>query len=278
MKHNVTNTNTKAKATQKLIEAFARCSPDTQIDDKGYVCSFEDNLVSLVSPDDPEADLRAGRGNELKCNFRAAYSSSALVVNNFAPFKSRLADLRVPEMSKAISLEFESKCKTGLGGTPPHLDVLISSNTTKIGIESKLTEHLGTHKAEFSPAYFNKIRDERREQAYFQEMQRLSKAPTHYKRLDAAQLIKHAFGLARKYKGKAVSLCYLFWEPANPDSMPAFAEHREEVAEFADHVAGATPSFLAMSYPELWSCWRAAAPPWLTEHLGELEARYLVTL
>ena len=272
------HTNTKAKVTQKLIEAFSKYSPDTWIDDRGYVCSFEDNLLPLVSPDDFEAELGAGGGNELRFKFRAAHSSSALAVNNFAPFKSRLTDLRFPQISKITNLQFEAKCKTGLGGTPPHLDVLISNQTTAIGVESKLTEYLGKHNAYFSPAYSEKILDERREQAYFREMQRLSDSPTYYKRLDAAQLIKHAFGLARSCKKESIFLCYLFWEPANPTSIPAFAEHRAEIAEFTDRVAESRPSFFAMSYLELWALWKTAKPPWLAGHLDDLEARYLVTL
>jgi hypothetical protein len=154
----------------------------------------------------------------------------------------------------------------------------MSSHSTVIGIESKLTEYLGPHKASFSPAYSEQIRDERREQGYFREMLRLMEAPDYYKWLDAAQLIKHGFGLAKTFPDKAVSLCYLYWEPANPESSPAFAEHRAEIAEFADRVAGSTPSFFALSYPELWSSWRPEAPPWLSRHIDELEARYLVTL
>ncbi|UWQ90785.1 hypothetical protein K3727_18835 [Rhodobacteraceae bacterium M382] len=273
------STNTKTQAIRKLIEAFASVRPDVPINASGYAGAFRDNLLSQVSPDDFELDLRAGDGNELGTKFRAAHSSSALAVNSFAPFRSRIADLRLCEQSHFTDLQFERKCPTGLrGGRAPNLDVLLTSESTVIGIESKLTEYLGPHIATFSAAYTNQIRDERREQGYFREMQRLMNAPNHYKWLDAAQLIKHGFGLAKTFTGKAVSLCYLYWEPADPESSPAFAEHRAEIVEFADRVAGSTPFFFATSYPELWSSWRAEAPPWISRHIDELEARYLVTL
>ena len=275
----ISPTNTKTQAIRKLIEAFANVRPDLPIDGKGYASAFQDNLLSQVSPNDFEMDLRAGDGNELDTKFRAAHSSSALAVNCFAPFRSRIADLHLFGHSHLTNLQFERKCPTGLrGGRAPNLDVLLAGQSTVIGIESKLTEYLGPHRATFSTAYSEQIRDERRDQGYFHEMQRLMEAPDHYKWLDAAQLIKHGFGLAKTFQDKASSLCYLYWEPANPDSHPAFAEHRAEIAEFAERVAGSTPSFFALSYPELWSSWRVTAPPWLSRHIEELEARYLVTL
>nr|WP_201157130.1 hypothetical protein [Rhodobaculum claviforme] len=148
-----------------------------------------------------------------------------------------------------------------------------------MGIESKLTEYLATHRAVFSPAYAEQIRDERREQGYFREMLRLMDAPDSYVWLDAAQMIKHAFGLARTFGGRPVTLLYLFWEPANPEAHRVFTEHRQEIADFAGPVAGSTPAFEAMSYPDLWARWQETGPaPWLAPHLDELRARYEVTL
>ena len=83
-------------------------------------------------------------------------------------------------------------------------------------------------------------------------MLRLMDRPDSYVWLDAAQLIKHSFGLARTFSDRLVTLLYLFWEPSNPDASPAFAEHRREIATFAERVAGSTPAFKAVSYPELW--------------------------
>lgn len=157
---------------------------------------------------------------------------------------------------------------------PPHLDVLLSGVDGVVGVESKLIEYLSGETAEFSDAYDKQIRDERREQGYFEEMGRLKNAPDSYACLNAAQLIKHAFGLARTFSGRNATLLYLYWEPANPDRDPVFADHRREIAEFADRVAGSTPRFKAMSYPELWAEWRTSAPAWLSEHLGKLAGRY----
>lgn len=250
------------------------------LDDKGYAADFRDTLLPMVSPEDFEADLSAGNGNELQTKFRAVHSSSALAVNAFAPFRRRIGELALLDHGGFKTLAFEQKCPTGLRrGTPPNLDVLLSGESGVVGIESKLTEYLTSHRARFSPAYAEQIQGRRREQGYFREMLRLIEEPVSYVWLDAAQLIKHAFGLARTVSERPATLLYLFWEPANPSASPVFADHRREIAAFAERVAGATPVFRAMSYPELWSSWKdAGQQDWLARHIEDLRARYEVTL
>ena len=263
-----------------LREAFALQHPEMALDKNGYVADFRDVLLPQVAAEDFEADLNAGDGNELQTKFRAVHSSSALAVNCFAPFRQRIADLSLLNKRAFEGLAFEQKCPTGLrGGRAPNLDVLLSGLDGVVGIESKLTEYLSTHRAAFSPAYDEQIHDDRREQGYFHEMLRLMDHPDSYVWLDAAQLIKHAFGLARTFRDRRVTLLYLFWEPANPDASQVFADHRQEIADFAKRVAGSGPVFKAMSYPELWQAWHDAGPAdWLVQHIGNLRQRYEVTL
>ena len=279
-RESISESPSRTRALQALRDALARERPDIAIDEKGYADTFRDTLLPLVSADDFEADLSAGDGNELETKFRAAHSSSALAVNCFAPFRTRITDLTMPMGSRFMDLQFERKCPTGLrGGRPPNLDVLLSGPNGVVGIESKLTEYLWKHRANFSPAYAEQIRDDRRDQGYFQEMLRLMEAPESYAWLDAAQLIKHAFGLARTFRGQPVTLLYLYWEPANPEGSANFAEHRQEIAAFADRVAGAAPPFAAMNYAELWRFWEDAEPAdWLVRHLADLRSRYAVVL
>lgn len=277
MKHKLSSeVSARYRAVIGLRNALSHHCPDIEIDNNGYTAEIGGNLLQLVSFADFEADLTAGDGNELEAKFRAAHSSSALAVNCFAPFRRRITDLILPMGGMFQQLQFEQKCPTGLrGGRAPNLDVLITGTSGVVGIESKLTEYLSKHRAEFSSAYANQIRDERRDQGYFGEMVRLLEAPESYIWLDAAQLIKHSFGLARTFKGQPVSLLYLYWEPANPEISHEFAAHRREIAEFAERVADSTPTFSAMSYPELWAAWSEAAPEWLSGHLDQLAARYI---
>lgn len=235
--------------------------------------------MPTVRRDDFEADLLAGDGNELAGKFRAAHSSSALAVNCFGPFRRHSDELVLLGLRGFSAPDFERKCPTGLrGGRAPNLDVLIDGREAVVGIESKLTEFLGPHRADFSPAYAEQIRDARRNQRWFHEMLRLTEAPDAYELLDAAQLIKHAFGLARTFRDRPIMLLYLFWEPANSADHPVFAAHRREIAEFADRVAGSTPAFAAMSYPELWQSWDGDAPDWLAGHLSHVRARYAISI
>lgn len=214
----------RSRALAGLREALSRHRPHVAINDQGYAADFRDTLLPLVAAEDFETDLRAGDGNELETKFRAAHSSSALAVNCFAPFRRRIADLALPMGRAFQDLQFERKCPTGLrGGRAPNLDVLLSGPTGVVGVESKLTGFLGRHRAAFSPAYADQIRDERRDQGYFREMHRLTDAPDSHVWLDAAHLIKHAFGMARTFRDRPMTRLYLYWEPANPECSMEFA-------------------------------------------------------
>ena len=174
-------------------------------------------------------------------------------------------------------MAFERKCPSGLDGTPPNLDLVVESSRHVLAIKSKCVEYLTPKTAAFSHAYFDQITDGRRDSGWFCEMVRLRDEPRAYQFLDAAQLIKHAFGLARGFRGRPVTLLYLWWEPINADADPVFGRHRAEIAGFADRVAGSSPDFISMSYGALWREWGDAGPPdWLARHLSDLRARYAV--
>ena len=261
-----------------LVEAFRKSAPGVLLNPKGYVSTVNENLIEGVSLQDFEADLRQGNGNELKEKFRAVYSSSALVVNTFAPFKANPNALRLLGRDGFAPLIFERKCPHGIPGRrPPNLDVLTEDLAGIVAIESKCLEHLSPHVAEFAPAYESEIKDERCQSAWFREMQRLRKLPRTYRWLDVAQLIKHAFGLAYTFPNRPVTLLYLYWEPSNADMFPMFDEHRREIARFAEAIAGDGPKFVSMSYPELWQGWQAVTEPeWLKIHVSRLRTRYAV--
>lgn len=264
-----------------LINGLRRMRPDVAIDTKGYVDTAADNLLGGVSLADFEDDLRQGDGNELAGKFRAAHSSSALAVNVFAPFKQCPSALRLPGDTRFSSLCFERKCPHGLAGRrSPNLDVFADAEAGGVvAIESKCLEPMTPHTASFAPAYDAEIRDARRATPWFREMIHLTQEPKTYRWLDAAQLVKHAFGIAHSVPDRPSILLYLFWEPSNPDEHPFFGEHRKEVARFSDSVSGATPAFAAMSYPELWAQWaKSSQPEWLQTHVQRLNARYRVAV
>jgi hypothetical protein len=262
-----------------IISPFLSAVPGVVLDENGYVSTVSENLIEGVSLRDFETDLQQGDGNELKLKFRAVHSSSALVVNSFAPFKANPHALRLLGRDGFAPLTFERKCPHGLTGrrTQPNLDALTEGPAGIVAIESKCLEHLSTHVAEFAPAYETDIKDERCESGWFREMKRLRKSPRAHRWLDVAQLIKHAFGLAYTFPNQTVTLLYLFWEPSNPETFPIFSEHRREIANFAEAVAGSGPKFVSMSYPEFWKDWEAVREPeWLKIHVSRLRTRYAV--
>jgi hypothetical protein len=92
---------------------------------------------------------------------------------------------------------------------------------------------------------------------------RLRSGEERFRHLDAAQLLKHAFGLVTegRRRHRAPVLFYLFAEPAErngrripPDDL---ASHRDEIARFGQAVAGDEVAFHSASYQEWLSTWRA---------------------
>ena len=188
--------------------------------EKGYVSQIAGNLVDGVMPYHFEADLRQGGGNELVNKFLAAHSSSALVVNTFAPFRADLSFLWLPSGNDFSEAQFERKCPHGVNKdlAPPNLDLIAEGPRGVAAIELKLLEYLEPPKVEFSEAYERDIQDWRRYGPWFKEMRSLKDNSARYNLLDAAQLVKHAFGVARTFSGRRATLIYLFWEPLNHKS------------------------------------------------------------
>ena len=267
-----------------LMQAFSRANPGIVFDARGYLSEPRHNLIADARFEDVESDLLQGDGSELRGNgrdrpakFLAIHSSTALAVNVFAPFRQNASALRVPWGGNFSSLQFERKCPHGVGiGKPPNLDVVLEGTNGVIGIESKFMETIGRHKAEFKPAYDADLQGARRETPWFREMQRLVADGETYRWLNASQLVKHAFGLAFSFPHRPTTLVYLFWEPRNATAYRLFAEHRAELARFAEAVSGGEPNFVWLSYPELWSWWSSLPdkPVALAVHVNSLRGRY----
>lgn len=267
------NTSVADRARLALI-ASARKFGTASYDADGYVAKVEDNLSPFVTLASIKDAFETGRGSELNGKMRAAHSSSALTVNTFGRWSDDTAELSVAGYSNFSSLAFERQCSSGLGGTPPHLDVVLEGSGGVLAIESKLIEYLTPKEPKFAESYFANIKDKRQSSTWYAEMQRIAKT-SDYRFLDAAQLIKHYFGLARTFADKPVTLLYLYWEPVNAREIDAFRQHRDEIAVFSANVRSADVTFMSLSYPELWSAWgKLRNPSWLGAHVAALESRY----
>lgn len=183
----------------------------------GYTRLPEDNLVPGVTREDFWDDLTEGDGNELldslraPAKFCAAYSSSALVVNTFGPFRHSPGHLVLAGCRDFVKALFERKCPTGLKGIPPNLDFFAAGPKILVAVESKFLETLRPKKALFKDSY-NYLIQTQAEPAWQGMYKALLEDPTKFHHLDAAQLVKHYLGIQNTFRDCRVAkvLLYLY--------------------------------------------------------------------
>ena len=242
---------------------------------KGYVEDPRLNLVSGVTTEMIKTDYCSGSGQEWMAKIRAIHSSAALAANAFGRWKNDPDKLNLLGFSGFCSLKLEAKCRTGLGGTPPNLDVLLQSPNVIIGIESKLLEPLTLTKPHFSLSY-SRARLPRCEEPWWNLLEQLRHwPPSHF---DAAQLVKHYLGLRKQFPfGKKVVLLYLFWKPLNAANIAEYLRHAEEIEQFRNAISeGGNVQFIAMDYLQLWESWSEDSE--LSKHANLLKQRYSVEI
>ena len=247
----------------------------------GYTTDPQLNLIPGVMPEDFEVDLQHGDGSELTdrggeaAKFCAAYSSSALGVNSFGPFRRFPDRLLLSGLSSFEEAQFECKCPTGLKGNAPNLDFLARGSHAVIGVESKFLEPLGSKTTGFADSYkalVDSEADDRWRHAY----ETLAAVPKTFRYLDAVQLVKHSLGLRHTFSDvPELALLYVFWEPTNSDQHREFAAHRDEVSQFTEWREGADVRFEALAYSALWQQWEENAT-WdgIGAHVSALRGRY----
>lgn len=252
------------------------------IDARGYVADIALNLFQPLS----ESTMRAfssGSGSELLPGARrppkmaALHSSAALAVNVFdywsnRPLQSLAAALGLPATPSAF--RFEAQFPTGLGGTPPNLDLAFEYPDQRIvGVESKFTEWLTpkrTGPAPFKDKYCSgkalwSSAGLPRAQALAESMQARAQRFVY---LDAAQLLKHMLGLSTCLRGRA-GLCYLYFDCAGPES----SMHQAEIHSFSTAIDPDMP-FHAISYQTFFEALTRQLDPSDGEYVAYLKARY----
>jgi hypothetical protein len=270
-------TNIENRIKNKIWECFEANSVHS-LDLDGYVSKSEGNLVSGIEMKDFQKDFEGGNGNELYMKFRAAHSSSALAVNTFARWRRDPSLLNVFGNTSFNTLKFEEKCSTGLGGTPPNLDILLTNDDHVIGIESKFTEYLKPKKPHFSSSY-QREKLPQAEDNWWNLLEKVKDGNPQF--LDVAQLIKHYLGLRclnnkEGFANHKITLLYLFWEPENWHNYDIFKNHRNEIEAFTYHVKGSSVKFVARSYPELWIEWDNQKG--ISAHVANLRSRYSLSI
>jgi hypothetical protein len=232
-------------------------------------------------------------GNEISSGkFESAESSAALAANVFGYFLDPLnraaefpvtgpfAFLQSPISDVRLEQEMRFPWR---GGRHPWLDAVLENETWLAGIESKRFEPFRAKKpGSFAAIY--RTHDWGSGMAPFAALcEDLSLNRRRFARLDAAQLVKHAFGLQNQAarRSKRAALVYVYAEPlsfpVSGRSIPLsdIQVHREEVAAFAELVQGADVSFVAASYCTLLTQFRNAPADGLKSHAAVLDATFL---
>jgi hypothetical protein len=202
-------------------------------------------------------------GKELSSGkFMSERSSSFLAVNTFAWFHCR------PEQLPAFPLDIASWRPSTVevehtvrfpwpGGTHPWLDAFVETTSEIIGVESKRFEpYRSKHNPKFSSRYDGNDWYDRMG-PFIRMKDNLKSGAISFNHLDAAQLVKHAFGLVTegRKRRKTPYLVYLFAEPAKHAT--AWAGHRSELARFAEAVQNAEVGFAWTSYRDWLGTWPA---------------------
>lgn len=209
----------------------------------------------------PGGEIRSGK-------FANPASSAALAANVFGWFLDRPEELLIRtgpdgvfQNVQSVTLEAEVRFPWH-GGRHPSLDALIRTQDRLIGVEAKRYEPFRSKTAPaFSDAFDRDVW--KGLEAYNLLRKSLQAGDIVFRHLDAAQLIKHALGLAAEAdrSGLEPVLIYLHAAPQHwPDGrdVPTSQKiaHFAEIDTFNAAVAGDRVVFLPMSYRELLESWR----------------------
>jgi len=249
-------------------------------DARGFVTELAANLrVPLTTI----ARAEHARGSELTATttrpprMHSLTSSAALVENFFGWWRGRdlggLAALLGLDRSGAARLTLEEPLPTGLAGDPPLVDVALRwPDGRLVAIESKFCEWLvrrPRNKSVFKDKYFPRepvwsAAGLPRCQALADDLQRGRERPTL---LHAAQLLKHALGLAKSGASESM-LVYLYFDCAGREAVT----HRSELDRLIERVVPEI-DLRVMTYQQVFGALRSTAgvDP---GYLGYLGARY----
>lgn len=264
-----------------------------------YTKVYNDNLFEKTLYGKIKEQFETADGNELNGKMAALYSSSALGVNVFQYFYKLLEQGNKEEANKILyalgvsrdkdieikSISFEQKLHIGNISTP-NIDIIITTTNNKVfAIESKFREpYYYTPSNYIQKKYYdnndiwNKLTETKkyideldegfieiekdiieRETSIEEKEIGVKKIFPIFKRLNAAQLIKHLLGLFNNDQNdnKSISigttnkdnirLIYLYYDA--PGNMGE--EHRKEIKEFSDFIKKDNIKFTAISYQEL---------------------------
>lgn len=246
--------------------------PDALATDTPKTSAYADFLLPGVPADCVIAALSAAGGNEIASGKLASpESSAALAVNVFGWFIERptdlppfppLVDLDWPALRVDVERQMRFPWR---GGRHPWLDAGVETSAHLIGVESKRFEPFRDAKTVSLSKTYDRDVWGNEMGPFASTRDALRSGKMTFAHIDAAQLVKHAFGLVTEGHriGKKPVLLYLYAEPLMRGSTmitpEAHAKHRTEINTFSAAVAGAAVRFAACSYREWIDSWTGEA-------------------
>jgi hypothetical protein len=293
----VAHPNARPAAERALVDRFVQLT-DRELDSDERLSELRPLVVETVDDAALDAcvqDIGRGDGGELrwserrdgsKCapSLHSVFSSCGAALNHFGAWRLAPRTLHLVGETSFAELRLEEKLRIFRGGRAPNLDCVVWDETRVAALESKLCEHLAPgHPALFRESY-ERVAPVAHES--WRALYELLKSDTdRFVYLDAAQLVRHYFGLraqlaeGKRHAGKHGWLVYSYWEPSDADTQPVPLAHRREVAELQSLVADPAVNFLPVTYRDLWSDWESRdSPPWIGRHVELLRSRYDVAL
>jgi hypothetical protein len=228
-------------------------------------------LLPGVSAEYVLARLAKAGGNEIASGkFSNPDSSAALAVNCFAWFADRphllppFPSLEAGYPASLVDIEYQARFPWS-GGRHPWLDAVAITESHLVGIESKRFEPSRDTKTVSLSAAYSRDKWGGAMGPYKQLCSELTSGALSFHYLDAAQLVKHAFGLRTQgiRDGKRPVLVYLYAEPNfigdRPIAEDSLTQHREEVSLFSGRVKDAEVESHSVSYREWIARWMLCA-------------------
>jgi len=260
--------------TEQLIRIAQRGWAERRslsFDRSDRVTVLEDNLFQPMNPG-TRSEFESGDGGELGTtdgpgSMHSLISSSALCCNAFDAWRGK----PLGNFAAAFGLDrsysvyrFESKHPTGLLGKAPNLDVeLQAPDLMPVAIESKFSETYRLAKNAFKPSYFSDRASWTGLESWRSAAVAIDGGQLSFVSLHAAQLVKHALGLSRRYGPDGFALLYLWYR------VPGAAgdAHQTEIDRFVDAVGDAV-DFRTAAYQDVLARIVEGPPGWL-EYMRE---------
>lgn len=202
----------------------------------------------------------------------------SLALNSFLPWLDHVDQLRLGGESNFNEVHFDTRCPTGVRGTPPQLELIALGPDSIAAVTARSTEYLQRRRARLAAAY-DDLEVPQSLGAWHGVLRNLQTKPGSDRYVDSATLLKFAIGLARTFPRHRIALVYLFLEPTDAADLAPFAAHRAEVRSLVERSRGTAVQLHAMSFGELWDDWtQPGNPEPVRQAAARLKRRYSVTL